>query len=290
VRRALEEPLRQIVPNAAVRQRRGEKVARRQRAASATTPPPASTSDLVKAGVIDPTKVTRTALQNASSVAGLMLTTEAMIAEKPKKDKGRGAGAGVRGMGDMGKKAMCFSATSSLIAAAVLLPAGIYTLAIARHGDGRYGLLAAFPLLFGIQQTFEGLLWLQLAESTGPDVYGMALGSALGFLFFAYLVWPGLVPLAVWRIERDPWRRRLFGATAILGWMIGGSLFIPLLSHPDWLQVEVTRGSLLYHSQLIYDPYIAPHLGRLLYALILVLRCKNPEAVVPAQTASGLPW
>jgi hypothetical protein len=166
---------------------------------------------------------------------------------------------------------MCFSATSSLIAAAVLLPAGIYTLAIARHGDGRYGLLAAFPLLFGIQQTFEGLLWLQLAESPGPDVYGMAFGSALAFLFFAYLVWPGLVPLAAWRIERDPWRRRLFGATALLGWIIGGSLFIPLLAHPDWLQVEVMRGSLLYHSQLIYDPYIAPHLGRLLYALIVLL-------------------
>src|SRR5205807_1641895 len=44
--------------------------------------------DLMKAGIIDPTKVVRTALQNASSVAGLMLTTEAMVAEKPKDEKG----------------------------------------------------------------------------------------------------------------------------------------------------------------------------------------------------------
>jgi chaperonin GroEL len=51
--------------------------------------------DLEKAGVIDPTKVERSALQNAASVASLLLTTEAMVAEKPKrKGKGGGAGAG----------------------------------------------------------------------------------------------------------------------------------------------------------------------------------------------------
>jgi len=43
--------------------------------------------DLIKAGIIDPTKVVRTALQNAASVAGLLLTTEAMVAEKPKEEK-----------------------------------------------------------------------------------------------------------------------------------------------------------------------------------------------------------
>ena len=54
--------------------------------------------DLVKAGVIDPTKVTRTALQNAASVATLMLTSDALIAEAPKRDK---KGAGAPGMDDM---------------------------------------------------------------------------------------------------------------------------------------------------------------------------------------------
>ena len=59
--------------------------------------------DLVKAGVIDPTKVVRAALQNAASVASLMLTTEALIAERPKKKAGAGAGAGAGGgMDDMG--------------------------------------------------------------------------------------------------------------------------------------------------------------------------------------------
>jgi chaperonin GroEL len=58
--------------------------------------------DLVKAGVIDPTKVTRTALQNAASVATLLLTSDALIAEAPKKDKkGAGGGPGHGGMDDM---------------------------------------------------------------------------------------------------------------------------------------------------------------------------------------------
>jgi chaperonin GroEL len=57
--------------------------------------------DLVKAGVIDPTKVVRTALQNAASVASLLLTTEAMVAEKPEKKKAGGGmpGGGMGGMG-----------------------------------------------------------------------------------------------------------------------------------------------------------------------------------------------
>ncbi len=64
--------------------------------------------DLVKAGVIDPTKVSRTALQNAASVASLMLTTEAMIAEKPKDEPaGGGMGGGMPGgMGGMGGMGM----------------------------------------------------------------------------------------------------------------------------------------------------------------------------------------
>nr|NIP74250.1 chaperonin GroEL [Gammaproteobacteria bacterium]NIR98362.1 chaperonin GroEL [Gammaproteobacteria bacterium]NIT64899.1 chaperonin GroEL [Gammaproteobacteria bacterium]NIV21053.1 chaperonin GroEL [Gammaproteobacteria bacterium]NIY33479.1 chaperonin GroEL [Gammaproteobacteria bacterium] len=62
--------------------------------------------DLVEMGILDPTKVARTALQNAASVAGLMITTEAMVAEAPK-EEGEGAGemgemGGMGGMGGMG--------------------------------------------------------------------------------------------------------------------------------------------------------------------------------------------
>jgi chaperonin GroEL len=56
--------------------------------------------DLVKAGIIDPTKVVRSALQHAASIAGLLVTTEAMVAERPKKEAAAAGGPG--GMGGMG--------------------------------------------------------------------------------------------------------------------------------------------------------------------------------------------
>jgi chaperonin GroEL len=95
IRRAIEEPLRQIAANAG---QEGSVIVNKVREnKSATWGYNAATDtfeDLVAAGVIDPTKVVRTALQNAASVAGLMLTTEAMIAERPKDDKGAGSHAG----------------------------------------------------------------------------------------------------------------------------------------------------------------------------------------------------
>ena len=88
VRRALEEPLRQIAQNAG---QEGSIVVEKVRAANeATFGFNAATEkyeDLVKAGVIDPTKVVRTALQNAASIAGLLLTTEAVVAEAPEEPK-----------------------------------------------------------------------------------------------------------------------------------------------------------------------------------------------------------
>ena len=87
VKRALEEPVRQIANNAGYE---GAVVARRVMDGSGNFGFNAETGeygDLIKAGIIDPTKVTRFALQNAASVAGLLLTTEAMVAEKPKEKK-----------------------------------------------------------------------------------------------------------------------------------------------------------------------------------------------------------
>ena len=101
VRRALETPVRLIAENAGTD---GAVVAGKLLEAKddnwgydAQT---GEYRDLVKAGIIDPTKVVRTALQDASSIAGLMITTEAMIAEKPEKKSG-GAGGGMPDMGDM---------------------------------------------------------------------------------------------------------------------------------------------------------------------------------------------
>ncbi|HSB21105.1 MAG TPA: chaperonin GroEL [Anaeromyxobacteraceae bacterium] len=104
VKRALEEPLRQIVENGGWEGSIvANKVKEAKEAAFGFNAATGEYEDLVKAGVIDPTKVSRTALQNASSVASLMLTTMAMIAERPKEEeKGGGGAPGMGGMGGMG--------------------------------------------------------------------------------------------------------------------------------------------------------------------------------------------
>ena len=102
LRRAVEEPLRQIVRNAggdpsvvlnAVAEGSGNYG---YNAASGEY------GDMIEAGILDPTKVTRHALQNAASVSGLLLTTEAMIAEQPKDDASAAPMPDMGGMGGMG--------------------------------------------------------------------------------------------------------------------------------------------------------------------------------------------
>ncbi len=101
IRRAVEEPLRQIAMNAG---HEGSIVVEQVKAKSGSEGFNAAKGeyeDLLDAGIIDPTKVTRNALQNAASVSGLLLTTEAMIAEAPKKEDDAAAMGGMGGMGGM---------------------------------------------------------------------------------------------------------------------------------------------------------------------------------------------
>ncbi len=103
VRRALESPLRQIAENAGVD---GAVVAGKVRESTDTSfgfnAQTEEYGDMFKFGVIDPAKVTRTALEDAASIAGLLITTEAMIADKPAKDGGAPAMPDMGGMGGMG--------------------------------------------------------------------------------------------------------------------------------------------------------------------------------------------
>jgi chaperonin GroEL len=100
--RSMEEPLRQIVENAGIE---GSvvyhKVADSKDNNYGYNAATGEYGDMLKMGILDPTKVTRTALQNAASVAGLMITTEAMVAELPKDEAPAGGGGGMGGMGGM---------------------------------------------------------------------------------------------------------------------------------------------------------------------------------------------
>ena len=103
VRRALQAPVRQIAENAGedgavVASKITDKKDRNYGFDAQT----GTYVDMLKAGIIDPTKVVRTALQDAASVAGILVTTEAMVAEKPKKDEPMPGGGDMGGMGGMG--------------------------------------------------------------------------------------------------------------------------------------------------------------------------------------------
>jgi len=101
LRRALEEPLRQIAQNAGIDGSVAASEVKKAKGAQGFNALTGVYEDLVKAGVIDPTKVVRSALQNAASVAAMFLTTEAVVSDVPEEKK-ESAGGGMPGMGGMG--------------------------------------------------------------------------------------------------------------------------------------------------------------------------------------------
>jgi chaperonin GroEL len=106
IRRAIEEPLRQIAQNGGDEGAIVVNKVREGKGAFGYNVATSTYEDLILAGVIDPTKVVRVALQNAASVASLMLTTEVLIAERTKDDTEGSDGGSPGGMGDMGSMGM----------------------------------------------------------------------------------------------------------------------------------------------------------------------------------------
>ncbi len=102
VRRALEEPLRQIAENAGMEGSVVVERVRNEKPGIGFNAVTETYTDMVKAGVVNPVKVTRSALQNAASIGALILTTESLIAEKPEPKGAAPMGGGPGGMGDYG--------------------------------------------------------------------------------------------------------------------------------------------------------------------------------------------
>lgn len=98
---ALDEPLRQIVSNAGMAAEVILEKVKGGKGSYGCNAADGEFGDMIEMGILDPTKVTRTALQNAASVASLLITTEAMVAELPKEDKATPMPGGAGGMGDM---------------------------------------------------------------------------------------------------------------------------------------------------------------------------------------------
>ena len=100
VRRAIEEPLRQIVNNAGLEGSVVVEHVKKEKKAIGFNADTEEYVDMFEAGIIDPTKVSRSALQNAASVAGLLLTTEALITEIPERKKAAPMPGGGGGYGE----------------------------------------------------------------------------------------------------------------------------------------------------------------------------------------------
>src|SRR5581483_6072378 len=110
---------------------------------------------------------------------------------------------------------MCFSATASFTAAALTGSIGVVSLRkAATRQDRRIAALAAFPILFALQQFTEGLIWLDLAQ---PEA--SALRPFLVHLFqgYAEVFWPVFAPLAGLLIETHVWRRWAIGTCLAVG-------------------------------------------------------------------------
>jgi len=162
---------------------------------------------------------------------------------------------------------MCFSATASFSAATVLIPVGVYCVKKATSLNKPYWLIALLPLGFGVQQVFEGFVWLALESGGG----GEPRFPALGFLFFSHLFWLFWVPLACYAVESISLKKKIILFFVILGTLHGLLMYIPLWIHPDWLLVELVQGSIDYKATLVHDDYMPRIVVRALYAVIILL-------------------
>ena len=137
---------------------------------------------------------------------------------------------------------MCFSATASFAAGAVLAVIGTATMQrVSRPAEVAY---AAIPALFALQQFVEGGLWL-----TFPDK-APHLNSVLThvYSFFSHVLWPIFVPLAVLLIEPDRWRRRIIGGIGGAGAVAVAGLYLLYFWGMDPTTSQVVDGHMLYIS------------------------------------------
>ena len=141
---------------------------------------------------------------------------------------------------------MCFSSEASFVVGTALLPAGVYCIRSASRRDGRFLAFSVLPLLFGIQQLCEGLVWVGLEN----DNLLLTRGAALMFLFFALFFWPFWVPFSVSFIELRPRTRQFLSAVALVALVFGWALFSPvLLDSGGRLTVRVVHHSIQYDFQ-----------------------------------------
>lgn len=161
---------------------------------------------------------------------------------------------------------MCFSATASFTAATVLVPMGGLSIWRAWRDDRRYLALGALPLLFGLQQLFEGLVW------NAGEAHNLAAITrySLAYMFFSWLAWPIWVPFATFFVE--PQRRRpMYLVFAIAGGILGGVQFVPYFAHQGWLTTSFLPNAIVYGGTEILDSIVGRPETYVVYLAIIIL-------------------
>lgn len=160
---------------------------------------------------------------------------------------------------------MCFSAEVSFASAAVLIPAGIFAMRNAYRKDRRYVPIATLPLLFGLQQFFEGLVWISSRWSEP----GWVERFSLAYMFFSWLAWPVWVPYSTYFLE--PCRRRQFYLLfAILGGMIGVLQYVPYFAHADWLVTTFLERAISYQGTHLLDFIVPREFTYVVYLFVII--------------------
>lgn len=149
---------------------------------------------------------------------------------------------------------MCFSASVSYSAAAVLVSTGLYAVQQARRLQSPYWMWALAPVFFGFQQAFEGRVW-QVLDAGNASA---AVPFALGFHFFSHFLWLWWLPLCSYLVEPSQsslsnkssniakLRKRIIGGCAIFGAFAGTLVYSVMLFHPEWMSVAVREHSIIY--------------------------------------------
>ena len=174
---------------------------------------------------------------------------------------------------------MCFSPTASFVTAGITGALGIFSLT--RVNEPRQIPLAATPMIFALQQTIEGLLWLNLPVAP-VGVLSASLTSL--FLFFATVFWPVFSPTAVWLIEPDAKRRSLMLLCLAVGLGVGLYCFWTILARSHG--ANILDGHIVYTTA--YRPFAPVDYGYLIATgLPLILSSHRTVVILGAIIIAG---
>jgi hypothetical protein len=160
---------------------------------------------------------------------------------------------------------MCFSAEVSYSASAILLPMSGLAIRRAYRTDRKYLPIAALPLLFGLQQFSEGLVWTsgQTTDRSWVPTF------SLTYMFFSWLAWPVWVPFSTYFLE--PCRRRhLYLIFSIFGGMLGAMQYFPYFGHDGWLITRFLPYAIVYEGAVMFDFIMRRELTYAIYLFVII--------------------